>query len=100
MTIVEQIRNEIPDACHQYRIKTVDIFGSLARNEETSENDIDLLIEFEEPIMEQSSKRFFGFLHFMEDHFDRKVDLLTPRSIKNPYLKKSIDKEKIRVYGC
>ena len=99
MITIETVKNEIPIACKQFRIKTVDVFGSLARDENQVDSDIDLLIEFEEPIYEQSAKRFFGFLHFVEDHFGRRVDLLTPRSIKNPYLKQAIDRDKVRIYG-
>ncbi len=99
MITVETIKNEIPEACQRFRIKYVEIFGSIARNEFSENSDIDLVVELEDPIEEQSSTRFFGFLHFLEDHFDKKVDLLTPRSIKNPYLKQSIEREKIRIYG-
>ena len=34
----------------------------------------------------------------LEDFFGRKVDLLTSGSIKNPYLKKSIDATKVLIY--
>ncbi len=99
MITVESIKSILPDICRQFGIKYVEIFGSIARGKMTEDSDIDLLVELEEPIGERSSERYFGLLHFLEDRFDKKVDLLTPRSIKNPYLKRSIEREKIRIYG-
>ena len=99
MITVEAIKHDLPEACQRFRIKYVEAFGSLARNELTEQSDLDLIIELEEPVEEQSSQRFFGFLHFLEDRFGKKIDLLTPRSIKNPYFKQSIEREKIRIYG-
>jgi hypothetical protein len=77
----------------------VDAYGSIARNEQNEESDIDLIIEFDEPRRESISKRFFGFIHALEDHYNRKVDVLTEKSLKNPYLIKRINKDRIRVYG-
>lgn len=99
MITVESIKSVLPAACRQFRIKYVEIFGSIAQGTMTDESDIDLLIELDEPIEDKSSERYFGLLHFLEDRFGKKVDILTPRSIKNPYLKQSIERKKIRIYG-
>ncbi len=99
MITIHDIKKILPDICDTYRIKYVELFGSIARNEEKEDCDIDLIIEFEDPVEENVSERYFGFLHFLEDKFGRKVDLLTPRSIRNPYLKRSIERDKIKIYG-
>ena len=96
---MEDLKIILPDVCERFGIRYVEVFGSLARNESGNDSDIDLIIEFEEPIERETSKRYFGFLHFLEDHFGRKVDLLTPRSFRNPYLKKSVDRDRVRIYG-
>lgn len=99
MITTDDIKASLPTICKKFKIKYVDIFGSFARNERQEESDIDLIIEFEDPIEEHVSERYFGFLHSMEDKFNRKVDLLTPRSIKNPYFKKAIERDRVRIYG-
>jgi hypothetical protein len=99
MITIGNIKEALPELCKEFGIKRVEIFGSLARNDQTDDPDIDLIIEFEEPKEENISKRYFGFLQELENRLNRKVDLLTPRSIKNPYLKKTIDRDKITLYG-
>ena len=99
MLTIDQLKEELPEICARYRIVYVDVFGSMARNEQTPESDIDLIIELEEPRREAISDRFFGFLHSIEDRSHQKVDLLTESSLKNPYLIKKVNKDRVRLYG-
>lgn len=85
--------------CEKYRIAYVDAFGSVARSEQKEGSDIDLIIEFSEPRQEGISKRFFGFLHEVEDRFHQKVDLLTENSLRNPFLKEKVNRDRVRIYG-
>lgn len=98
MVTIETLKENLPELCKKYQIAYVDAFGSVARSEQNSESDIDLIIEFSEPRKKDISSRFFGFLHELEDTYNQKVDLLTEQSLKNPYLKKEIDKSRIRIY--
>ena len=99
MVTLDKLRTDLPEICQRYRIAYVDAFGSLARNEQTDASDIDLIIEFTEPRQEAISHRFFGFLHAMEDRYQRRIDLLTENSLKNPYLRQEVNRERIRLYG-
>lgn len=99
MITIEKLKREIPPLCKKYRIAYVDAFGSVARSAQTQSSDIDLIIEFLEPRREKISTRFFGFLHEVEDRFQHKVDLLTEKSLQNPFLKEKINKDRIRIYG-
>lgn len=96
---LDELRKEIPSLCEKHRIAYVDAFGSIARSEQTEDSDIDLIIEFLEPRRERISTRFFGFLHDLEDRFHHKVDLVTEKSIRNPFLKQKINQDRIRIYG-
>jgi len=99
MITLEDIKHKLPPLCEVYGIAYVDAFGSMARRDQSDDSDIDLIIEFAEPRREQISLRFFGFLHAIEEAFDKNVDLLTERSIVNPYLKERINQERVRLYG-
>lgn len=94
---LEEIRKVASPACSEYRVKRLDIFGSIARGEDSSDSDVDLLVEFEEPDW-QLSKRFFGLLHYLEDALKRQIDLLTINSLKNPYFRQRVLKEKVNIY--
>jgi predicted nucleotidyltransferase len=99
MITIEDLRRDMPDVCKRYRIAHVDAYGSVARNEQSETSDIDLVIEFEEPRRESISKRYFGFLHELEDRYGTRIDVLTERSLRNPYLINSINRDRVRVYG-
>ena len=58
---LDDLRADLPEIYNRFRIAYVDAFGSLARNEQTEESDIDLIVEFMEPRQEAISERFFGF---------------------------------------
>lgn len=75
----------------EYKVKTIGIFGSYARDEQTETSDIDVLVEFESPI------GFFKFIK-LEDYLSEKlgikVDLVTPDALK-PLIKSNIMEETV-----
>lgn len=77
----------------RFHIKSLSIFGSVARDEAGPVSDVDLLAEFEGPPT---------FLDFMdaklafEGWLGRSVDLATPASLK-PLLRPQVEREAIRV---
>ena len=97
MTLEDLKKIAVP-ACRVFKVKRLDLFGSLARGEVTSGSDVDLLVEFEgsDP---QLTKRFFGLLYHLEEALGCKVDLLTVRGLKNPYFRCRVLKERVNIYG-
>lgn len=79
----------------RHHIKRAGIFGSTAKGDATSGNDIDILVEFGDPI---SQLEFVRIKYEVEDLLGRKVDLVEYRAVK-PRLKKQIMSEEIRIYG-
>mgnify|MGYP001348858914 CR=1 FL=1 len=94
---LEDIKSVAIKACKDYDVQRLDVFGSLARGVATSSSDVDLLVEFRDPDR-QPSKRFFGLLHQLEDSLGRNVDLITINSLRNPYFKKRVLKERVSLY--
>lgn len=94
---LEEIKKVALPACSEFNVKRLYLFGSHACGNETSDSDVDLLVEFEEP-HRHLSKRFFGLLHYFEDQLGVKVDLLTPSSLKNPYFRERALAERVNIY--
>ena len=94
---IEELKQAVSEGCEAFGVKRMDVFGSTAMGKETHTSDIDLLVEFQEP-ERQPAKRYFGLLHYLEDKLERKIDLLTLNSLKNPYFKKRVLQEKVPVY--
>ena len=78
----------------EYRVKSLDLFGSVARDEATATSDVDLLVEFSQPT---GLFGMFRLQDFLEDQLGCRVDLGTPESLK-PRLRHRILAEAI--HGC
>lgn len=65
----------------------------MARGEENADSDIDFLAEFDSPTPATMPERYFGFIEEAGKRFNRKIQLLTPRMIRNPHLQKSISRD-------
>jgi predicted nucleotidyltransferase len=79
----------------RYAVKSLAIFGSYARGDQQPTSDVDVLVEFEEPI---GGFAFVGLADHLEELLGVKVDLLTPEMIrKNLLLKKSIEEDLVHV---
>jgi predicted nucleotidyltransferase len=77
----------------QYRVRSLSIFGSVARDETRPGSDVDLLVEFDRPV---GLFAFIGLQQFLESLLGCKVGLGTLRSLK-PRLKETVLREAIRV---
>jgi predicted nucleotidyltransferase len=81
------------DTIKSFRIQSLALFGSIARNEATPTSDLDFLVEFEGPA---TFDRYMDLKFFLEDLFERPVDLVTKRSLK-PQISQTVLEEAIRV---
>lgn len=79
-----------PELAERFGVKNIGFFGSCARNEDTSASDIDLLVEFSQPI----GWEVFDLKVCLEERLGRSVDLVTPKALK-PRIKARILNEVI-----
>lgn len=76
--IIEILKKYKRQLKEQYKVKKIAIFGSYVRNAQKSESDIDIMVEFSEPV----GFEFFRLAIFLEDILGTKVDLVTPDAVK------------------
>lgn len=99
--IIEQHREELEAACRKYAVTRLEVFGSAARDDfDETRSDLDFIVEFQRPGPMNASAQYFGFLHALEDMFLKKVDLVEPAGMKNPYFIKSVNASRKFVYGA
>ena len=91
---IKKILNESkPLIKKNFNVKEIGIFGSYVRGENKRKSDIDLLVEFDEPV------GFFTFLdleEYLEGILGLKVDLVSKKALK-PRIGKYILEELIQV---
>ena len=78
-TVLQTLRQQ-PNLFEQYHIKTLALFGSTARNQATEHSDLDFLVEF---VGNPTFKGYMGLKFYLEELFNKPVDLVTQRSIKS-----------------
>ena len=64
----------LPELRERYAVRSLSVFGSYARGEQTAESDLDLLVEFDEA---PGLITFVGLAHLIEDRTGLPVDLAT-----------------------
>ncbi|TDP94679.1 hypothetical protein C7957_11014 [Halanaerobium saccharolyticum] len=61
-----------------YKVKSIGLFGSFARNEANENSDVDILVQFSEDI----GWEFIDLKQFLEESLEREVDLVTVEALK------------------
>lgn len=73
------------DIIKSYGVRRIGVFGSVVRGTAGEGSDLDLLVEFSEKTFDN----YFGLKFFLEELFERKVDLVIAEVVK-PRLKPHI----------
>lgn len=83
--IEETLKRYKPLLQEKFKVNRIGIFGSYARGEELRGSDVDILVEFNEPI----GWEFIDLKGFLEEILGKKVDLVTKKALK-PQLRDKI----------
>ena len=84
--------------CKSHKVKVLYIFGSAVNGNFTEKSDIDLLVEIYDIDPLARGELLLSLWNELELYFGRKVDLLTFNSLRNPFLKESINNSKRLIY--
>lgn len=91
-TVLRRLRKHQKEL-EKYGVKSLTLFGSVARNEARYDSDVDLLVEFNQPV---GLFEFIDLKSYLESLLGCPVDLGTLSSLK-PYLQARILEEAIDV---
>lgn len=98
-SILKNQLDTIRSLCERYRVKTLYVFGSVLTPNFDTYSDIDLLVDFLDQDALQYTSNYFQFKFELEKLFNRKIDLLEERALKNPYFIENINQKKQLLYG-
>lgn len=84
-TALKQLK---PSLAEKFKVKEIGIFGSFVRGEGFGRSDVDILVEFSEPI----GWEFIDLKDFLSEVLGIEVDLVTAGALK-PQMKDKILKE-------
>ncbi|MFC0264593.1 nucleotidyltransferase family protein [Fontibacter flavus] len=96
---LEKHREELIDLCKKHHVERMFVFGSVLNNSFSSESDVDFLVKIKEVPVEVYTDSFFEVYEGLQNILNRKVDLLTEKSVSNPYFLEEINKTKTLIYS-
>jgi predicted nucleotidyltransferase len=91
-TVISRIRRHRAELT-KLGVKSLSVFGSVARGEDQPGSDVDILVEFRG---RATFDRYMDTKFYLEELLGRKVDLVTPKAIK-PRMKQYIMQDLIHV---
>ena len=84
----------------KHKIKNAYVFGSVISDKFNEQSDVDFLVNLQEgldPV--EAGGHLWDLIFELEFLLNRKVDLLTERSLKNPYFIEELKNKRVAIYG-
>lgn len=100
-SLITQKRADIARICQRLHIQRLEVFGSAARGTDFDplRSDADFLVEFA-PGAKRGLDGYFALKSELEQLLGRGVDLVEPRSVRNPYVLAGINSAREVVYAA
>ena len=96
--IVEQYRVQIQTLMRKYGVEKAYAFGSAIKGTQNNDSDVDFIISFPVDMDYVSyADNYFALADSLEELLHKKVDLVTERTLQNPYLILSINSHKVQL---
>lgn len=92
-TILQYLRENKEFFRNEFHISKIGIFGSFARNEQSSDSDVDILVELDSNAIHVFDLKW-ALRELLKQKFEREVDICNARHIK-PFAKEFILKDAI-----
>lgn len=100
--LIASREDELKALCERHGVERLAVFGSALRRDFSVEtSDLDFVVEFPATMpSDRHAAAYFGLLEDLEGLFGRNVDLVEPRSVRNPYIKREMEDNQEAVYGA
>lgn len=98
-SIISENQSSVEKICRTLSVQRLYLFGSAANNSLQEESDLDFLVSFKNNLSADLYADNYLLLHKeLEKLFKRKIDLITERSLSNPFFSESIESSKKLIY--
>ncbi len=97
--ILETRKEELKDLCKLLKVKRLYAFGSVVSDTFRDDSDLDFLISFSDSLsVEEYTNNYFSLQYKLRGLFNREIDIVTERTLSNPYFIESINETKELIY--
>ena len=91
--VLELLTARRDEIVRRFGLRSLSLFGSMARDEARPDSDVDVLVEFDGPT---TFDGHMGLLVYLEDLLGRRVDVVTAKGLE-PRLRPLIEQDLVRV---
>ena len=82
LATIKQIIKELkPELEKKFHVSSIGVFSSVARNDYSESSDVDIIVDFSQPI----GIEFIDLADLLEEKFHEQVDLVSKKGIKPQY---------------
>jgi len=97
--ILEKRKEDLKGICQTLKVKRLYAFGSVVSEKFREDSDIDFLISFADNLtIEEYTNNYFSIHYRLRELFHREIDIVTERTLSNPYFIESINETKELIY--
>jgi uncharacterized protein len=97
--ILDDKKDDLIRLCQQLSIKRLYAFGSVVSGDFRDDSDIDFLISFSDNLShEEYADNYFALHYKLRELFNREIDIVTERTLSNPYFIESVNETKSLIY--
>lgn len=94
----DQSIDDLAELCETFGVERLELFGSAATEDfEEEGSDFDFIVKFADRSPGYAN-RYLDFAEALEEVLGREVDLVTERSIQNPFFRRSVDASREVIY--
>lgn len=97
--LISENLDQIKASCARHKVRSLYAFGSVTSDQFHEQSDVDFLISFESMEPEDYADNYFLMAEALENILQRPIDLVTEKSLSNPYFIQSVNQSKQMVYG-
>ncbi|MGG7660837.1 nucleotidyltransferase family protein [Dyadobacter sp. BHUBP1] len=79
--IIQILKELKPELAIKYHVSSIGLFGSVVRDDFSTNSDVDIIVDFSEPV----GIEFIDLANLIEDRIGKPVDLVSKNGIKPRY---------------
>ncbi|MCD8387663.1 MAG: nucleotidyltransferase domain-containing protein [Bacteroidales bacterium] len=97
--IVTDRQKDIAKVCKDLGVKKLFVFGSVLTSRFRDESDLDFAVEFKQEGIENLYHNFFDLYEALSAIFNRKIDLVDQKGVRNPFFLNQLLNTRHLIYG-
>jgi predicted nucleotidyltransferase len=99
MELLEKYGKELNEACATHHVDELYVFGSILTDKFNSTSDIDFIVSISSTDPIEYAEHYFDLKFELEKIFERKIDLLEQKAIRNKTFENLLNQKKRLVYA-